>query len=116
MLVLVVAAFIGSRLFIHVASEPYRTAAILDVKAYLENANSLRGNEYRIQGEVVDALAWSPSGGRLIAVSVEEGANVVPILVTTKFNDVNIQKGQKFVFLLEVDDNGILRTKNLTKA
>ena len=28
----------------------------------------------------------------------------------------NIQKGQKFIFLLEVDDKGILRTKKLTKA
>ncbi len=42
--------------------------ATLDVKAYLENANSLRGNVYKIEGEVTNALAWSPSTGRLIAV------------------------------------------------
>jgi len=37
-------------------------------------------------------------------------------LVTTEFNAINIQKGQKFIFVIEVDDKGILRTKNLTKA
>ena len=114
--VLVVAAFIGSRLFMHVASEPYRTTARLDVRAYLENANSLRGNVYKIEGKVEESLAWSPSAGRLFAVSVDEGNNVLPVLITTKFNDLNIQKGQRFIFLLEVDEDGMLRTKELTKA
>lgn len=114
--VLVIGAFIGSRLFITATSDPYRTVATLDVKAYLENANSLRGNVYKIEGEVANALAWSPATGRLIAVGVNNGADVLPVLVTTDFNDINIQKGQKFIFLLEVDDKGILRTKNLSKA
>jgi len=109
-------AFIGSRLFITTTSEPFRTVAALDVKAYLDNANSLRSNVYKIEGEVSDSLAWSSSNGRLIAVSVNKGEDVIPILVTTNFNHINIQKGQKFIFLLEVDNNGILRTKDLTKA
>ncbi len=113
---LVLGAFIGSRLFITATSDPYRTVATLDVKAYLENANSLRGNVYKIEGEVTNALAWSPSTGRLIAVGVNNGQDVLPVLVTTNFNDINIQKGQRFIFLLEVDDKGILRTKNLSKA
>jgi len=86
------------------------------VKAYLDNANSLRSNIYKIEGEVVDSLAYSPSTGRLIAVGVNEGNDTIPVLVTTNFNHINIQKGQKFIFLLEVDDKGILRTKDLTKA
>jgi len=114
--VLVVGAFIGSRLFIRVASEPFRTTAALDVQAYLENANSLRGNIYKIEAKVEDQLAWSPSAGRLFAVSVDGGSDVLPVLITTKFNDVNVQKGQRFIFLLEVDDDGMLRTKDLTKA
>jgi len=109
-------AFIGSRLFITTSAEPFRTVAALDVKAYLDNANSLRSNVYKIEGEVSDSLAWSSSSGRLFAVSVNKGEDVIPILVTTNFNHINIQKGQKFIFLLEVDNNGILRTKDLTKA
>ncbi len=113
---LLAGAFFGSRLFITATAEPFRTIALLDVKAYLDNANSLRSNVYKIEGEVRDSLAWSPTTGRLIAVSVNEGTDVIPVLVTTNFNHINIQKGQKFIFLLEVDNHGILRTKDLTKA
>jgi hypothetical protein len=114
--VLIVAAFLGSRFFITTTSQPFRTATPLDVETYLENANSLRGNVYRMQGEVLNLLGWSSTKGRLIAVGVDNGRQVVPVLVTTDFSHINIQKGQKFIFLLEVDDKGILRTKDMTKA
>ena len=114
--VLIVAAFLGSRFFITTTSQPFRTATPLDVETYLENANSLRGNVYRMQGEVLNLLGWSSTKGRLIAVGVDNGRQVVPVLVTTGFSHINIQKGQKFIFLLEVDDKGILRTKDMTKA
>ena len=115
-LLLILAAFIGSRLFVTGTSEPFRTVSSLDVRTYLENANSLRGNVYKIEGEVVNSLAWSPSKGRLIAIKVGKGNEVVPVLVTTTFSHINIQKGQRFIFLLEVDDKGILRTKDMTKS
>ena len=115
-IVLVVAAFLGSRFFITTSSQPFRTATPLDVKTYLENANSLRGNVYKIQGEVLNSLGWSPTKGRLIAVGVDNGTQVVPVLVTTDFSHINIQRGQRFIFLLEVDDKGILRTKDMTKS
>jgi hypothetical protein len=113
---LVIAAFLGSRFFITTSSQPFRTATPLDVETYLENANSLRGNVYKIEGEVLNSLGWSPTKGRLIAVGVDRGSKVVPVLVTTDFSHVNIQRGQRFIFLLEVDDKGILRTKDMTKA
>ena len=115
-LLLILAAFIGSRLFVTGTSEPFRTVSSLDVRTYLENANSLRGNVYKIEGEVKNSLGWSPTQGRLIAVGVENGSEVVPVLVTTNFNHINIQKGQRFIFLLEVDNKGILRTKDMTKS
>jgi hypothetical protein len=115
-ILLVLAAFLGSRFLITRSSQPFRTAAPLDVETYLENANSLRGNVYRIQGEVLNSLGWSPTKGRLIAVGVDDGSRVVPVLVTTDFSHINIQRGQKFIFLLEVDDKGILRTKDMTKS
>ena len=115
-IVLVVAAFLGSRFFITTSSQPFRTATPLDVTTYLENANSLRGNVYRLQGEVLNSLGWSPTKGRLIAVGVDDGRQVVPVLVSTDFSHINIQRGQRFIFLLEVDDKGILRTKDMTKS
>ena len=115
-IVLIVAAFLGSRFFMTTSSQPFRNATPLDVETYLENANSLRGNVYRLQGEVLNSLGWSPTQGRLIAVGVDDGRQVVPVLVTTDFSHINIQRGQRFIFLLEVDDKGILRTKDMTKS
>ena len=114
--ILIFLAFLGSRFFITTTSQPFRTAAPLDVETYLANANSLRGNVYKIEGEVLNSLGWSPTKGRLIAVGVDGGERVLPVLVTTEFSHINIQRGQRFIFLLEVDEKGILRTKDMTKA
>ena len=110
---LVLVAFVGSRFFLSSGSDPYRTIAVLDVPSYMENANSLRGNIYKAEGEVSNSLAWSPTSGRLIAVDVEK--ETIPVLVTPEFNAINIQKGQKFRFVLEVDPKGILKTKKLAQ-
>lgn len=113
---IVLAAFVGALLFFSGDAKPYRTTPPLEAAAYLQNANSLRGNVYRMEGEVIDSLAWSQESGRLIAVGIEEGRDVVPVLITPEFKHINIQKGQRFIFLLEVDEKGILRSKDLTKS
>ncbi len=110
---LILVAFVGSRFFLSSGSDPYRSIAPLDVPSYMENANSLRGNVYKVEGEVSNSLAWSPGSGRLIAVDVE--SETIPVLVTQEFNAINIQKGQKFRFVLEVDPRGVLKTKKLTQ-
>jgi len=95
------------------SSDAFRTSPLLDSASYLANASSLRGNTYKLSGEVSDMLAWSPTGGRLIAVATEAGNRILPVQVTDKFNSVNIQKGQRIDFLVEVDEKGILKTKGL---
>lgn len=95
-------------------SNPARTTPLLDIESYLSNANSLRGNVYKLKGTVSESLAWSPESGRLIAVETEE--NVIPVLVTPEFNAMNIQKEQVLMFILEVDEKGILRTRQVTKS
>jgi len=108
-------AVLGSSFLFRDGNKPYRATPELNPKDYHTNANSLRGNVYRIQGEVDSSLAWSPTLGRLISIKVDEGA-ALPVLVTQKFNGVNLQKGQKFIFMLEVDQNGILITRDLKKT
>jgi len=108
------AAFLAGTIFFRSDAVPYRTHPPLDVPSYLENSKSLRGNTYRLEAEVANSLAWSPTSGRLIAVSVE--GETLPVLVPTDFSQINIQKGQKFVFLVEVDERGVLKAKAITKA
>ena len=99
-------------------NNPYRTLTPLNVATYLENSNSLRGNTYKVTGTVWNSLAWSPTAGRLFSIEVESGSgvNVLPILIPSQFNYVTIEKGQRFIFQIEIDDKGILKTKNLSKV
>jgi hypothetical protein len=99
------------------ASDPYRTMQSLSVPAYLDNANSLRGNTYRVGGTVWDSLGWSPAAGRMYAIEVGEAkpTDPLPILVPAALNHVNLQKGQRFVFQVEVGEGGILIVRDLKK-
>jgi hypothetical protein len=101
--------FLGSK-----DNSTHRTVPSLNVGAYLENSNSLRGNTYKLEGKVAESLAWSPDSGRLIAIEVDN--EIIPVLVTADFNDMNIQKEQRLVFLVAVDEKGILRTRKVEKS
>lgn len=97
------------------ATDPFRTAAFLDLPAYEASANSLRGNSYQLEGEIVTLLAWSPSG-RIVSVALRDTPKVVPILLPHEFNPVSLPKGRTFRFLLVVDDQGVLRAQKLAES
>lgn len=114
--VLVLAAGIfGTKYLFNGGTDPYRKYEELDVYSYLENSNSLRGNVYKVDCEILNSLAWSPTRGRLFSIGVN-GTSTLPLLIPADFNHINIQKGQRFTVLLEVTDNGLLRARELTKS
>ncbi len=110
---LIIAAIAGG-FFIHSRSDPFRTVAALPVSDYLENSNSLRGNVYKLKATVSKSIDSSSSAGRLFAV--EAGQDVLAVLVPPQFNQINIERGQSFVFKLEVAEKGILRVQEVRKA
>ena len=116
--IFVVASMAGGYFLYNTASDPYRTLTELDTDAYLQNSNSLRGNTYKLRGTIADSLAWSQSAGRLFSVEVEKssGSDMIPLLIPPEFNQVNIQKGQKFYFQVEVGDKGLLKVKGIKKV
>jgi hypothetical protein len=99
---------------------PYRTLSPLNVNSYLENANSLRGNVYRLEGVVQNSLAWSPAKGRLISVELTEDdgrvQHLLPIFLPSLLNHVNLQKGQRFLFKVEIGQDGIISAQEITKS
>ena len=102
--------FASSRL----ADYQYQKAAPLDVAAYTTSSNSLRGNTYRLEGEVQSLLTWSPSG-RLVSVGLDGGKRAVPVLLPSDLNSTNIERGHQLRFLLVVDDQGILRATKISE-
>jgi len=113
LLLLLIAAggyFFGS------SGAPYRTAPEFPVQEYLATSSSLRGNNYRLTGAVLNSIAWSPQSGRLISVEPTGSDSPVPVVIPAELGEMNIQKGQRFHFLVEVRENGILYAKDLTKS
>lgn len=96
---------------------PFRTAPEFPVDEYLATSSSLRGNSYRLTGAVLNSIAWSPQSGRLISVEPAGSDSPIPVVVPAELGDkANIQKGQRFHFLVEVRENGIVYAKDLTKS
>lgn len=116
--VLIASAAIGGNYLFQQVKDPYRTIQELEVSSYMGNANSLRGNVYKIEGVVQNSLAWSPGKGRLFSVEVGEARDTgyVPILVPAELNHLNIQKGQRFRMKVEVIENGVLKVLDLQKS
>jgi hypothetical protein len=114
--ILVVAAMAGGWALYKDVSDPYRTLTSLDVPAYLDNANSLRGNVYKLNATVDTQLAWAPRQGRLYSVEVDGRSDILPVMIPPSFNSVNIQKGQRYFFKIEVGDKGILRVQDIRKV
>lgn len=114
LLVVVVAAgkFVLGRL-----DDPYRTVPDLDVPAYLENSDALRGNVYKVECRIDSALAWSPLRGRLVSVEVVDGSSaILPLLVPSDLSEVNVQKGQVFEVQIEVVEHGVLVARDMRKS
>ncbi|MEO7932798.1 MAG: hypothetical protein ABIT76_06545 [Chthoniobacterales bacterium] len=113
---LVVLAIAGGLTLFRNVQDPYRTTAILDTQLYLENANSLRGNTYRVTGTIRNFIRGNRSG-RLFSIDVDDAnKSVLPVLVPQSLNSMNIQRGQTFAIRLTVDENGILHVDELRKV
>lgn len=80
----------------------------LRVEDFLENGNSLRGNEYVIEGQVDEKLQWTSDRGQLVSVKVTNpgGDEFVGILIPQEFNKLNIDIKQKYAFRVKVEQGG----------
>ncbi len=115
-LLLTIAAIAGGFFLFRNAQDPYRTTALLDTGLYLENANSLRGNSYRVTGTIRNFIKGT-TAGRLFSIEVnDDRQSVLPILIPETLNKINIQRGQTFSIRLEVDENGVLHVQELRKV
>ena len=111
--VVAVAVIAGGWALKGTVADPYRTLAPFPTADYLQNSNSLRGNTYKVDGVVGEQLHYSKSA-RLI--SVEVNGEPVSIIVPSELRDVNIQKGQRLLFKVEVGDKGVLKAVGVKKV
>ena len=97
-----------------------RTVEELDPSLYYSNANSLRGNTYRINAEIDSSLGNSPDKGRLFSITLRDASKagapvILPVLVPPALGSLTIQKGQHYIMKVKVGDNGLLSVEEAHK-
>ncbi len=92
----------------------------LSVSEYLDNSNALSNNSYKFEGVIGERMENWPSGrGRLFSVSIDDSgrSTPVPVLIPSKFNGLNIQRGERFRFKVTVQaETGLLEATDIGKT
>ena len=105
----IVVAVIAGKSLIGKKSASFGEVAKLSVDELLENGNSLRGNEYVIEGQIDEKLQWTTDRGQLVSLKVEApgGDEFVGIEIPNKFSKLNIDTKQKYAFRVKFRQGGI---------
>lgn len=105
----VVVAVIAGKSLIGKKATTFGDIAKLSVSELLENGNSLRGNEYVIEGQIDEKLQWTTARGQLVSVRIEVpgGDEFVGIEIPQEFNKLNIETKQKYAFRVKFRQGGI---------
>lgn len=101
------------------ATDPMTGVTELSTNEFLDNATALSGNIYKVEGIVDDRLdKWRTSEGRLFSVQISDGRGgaFVPVWVPGDYEGANIQRGQRYVFKVRVQENGVLEVLELLKV
>lgn len=105
----IVVAIIAGKSLLSKKSASFGDVAKLSVDELLENGNSLRGNEYVIEGQIDEKLQWTTGRGQLVSVKVNAsgGDEFVGIEIPQQFNNLNIDAKQKYAFRVKFRQGGI---------
>lgn len=81
----------------------------LNVEDFLENGNSLRGNEYSIEGKIDEKLRWTPNRGQIVSlrVATKGGDELIGIEIPPNFNNLNVEREQRYAMRVKVRQGGI---------
>lgn len=79
----------------------------LRVDEALNNGNSLRGNEYRVEGKLL--ARWPRDSGAMVEILVEDDGKSTnfPILVPPGVSNVNFEREQRYVFKVKFGNGGV---------
>lgn len=106
-IVIIIAIFAGKSL-LGKKTASFGDVPMLSVSELLENGNSLRGNEYVIEGQIDEKLATTDHSQVVsVKVSVPGGNEFIGIEIPIQIAKQNIDIKQKYLFRLKFRDGGI---------
>ncbi len=102
-------AVIAGKSFIGKKSSGFGEVPKLNITELLENGNSLRGNEFVVEGQIDEKLQWTTDRGQLVSLRVDApgGDEFVAIEIPQEFSKLNIDSKQKYSFRVKFRQGGI---------
>ena len=84
----------AGKVFLTQNSSSFSDVSPLSVQELLENGNSLRGNEYLIEGQIDEKLRWTPDKGQIVSIRVKAsgGEEIIPVQIPAKFSKLNLER------------------------
>lgn len=112
----VVLIFAGKSFF---AKKPvgFGDTAKLNIQDFLQNGNSLRGNEYVVEGKVDERLRWTSASGQVVSVQIgpDEDAEFIGIEIPPDLGKTNIDIQQRYAFRVKFRQGGIPVATGITR-
>ena len=107
--VAVVALIFGGKLFMSKKKKSFTDVDLLAVQDLLDNGNSLRNNEYLIEGKIDERFFRDGNTSSVVSVRMkaESSEEIVPVVIPAKFNKLNIEREQRYAFKLRFEQGGI---------
>ncbi len=114
--VVAAAAFAGKMVFADKKGQSL-DGTTLDMRSAVENANSLRGNEYVVEGTIDDQLEWDPEHGQVVSLKVLSGdtAEFLAIEIPPSLSNINIEREQNYAFRVRFREGGIAVAENISR-
>ncbi|MEI6674674.1 MAG: hypothetical protein WCO57_05810 [Verrucomicrobiota bacterium] len=105
----VVLAIVAGQSFFKKKKPRFGDVSPLNVEDFLENGNSLRGNEYSLTGKIDEKLRWTTKRGQIVSlrVSTPGGDELIGVEIPPDFNNLNIEREQRYALRIKVRQGGI---------
>ena len=110
-------AFFGGKHFLGGKNNKRISGTTLEMRSVTENANSLRGNQYVIEGTIDEKLRWTPDLGQVISLKVDarSGPSFLAIEIPPELSNVNIEREQTYAFKVRFRQGGIAVAEEITR-
>jgi hypothetical protein len=101
--VLAVAAFLALRK----PADSFADAPQLRMSDFLDNGNSMRGMEYRVEGKVQSRYPRDEGTGLSLEVEEDGNTEYLFIVVPRELETLNISREQQYAFKIRFEEGGI---------
>jgi hypothetical protein len=101
----VVVAFFGGKALLAKKDESFSGVAKLNVDDFMANANSLRDNEYLIEGTISEKFLSDSSPNQVVSVKI--GEELVGVEIPSKFLSTNIEREKRYAIKVKIRQGGI---------